>query len=109
MNSVAAQQGLPLFTADVSQAFLRDLTFEKTANMNIEVQRDVQVTVLPGSTHLLQRLPGVGDFDPSTEVLRTLRCGLGLKDAQRPYVAQRHSHSIGPNSYLCSHSLDPNS
>ena len=31
VNSVAAQQGWPLFTADVSQAFLRGLTFEQAA------------------------------------------------------------------------------
>ena len=31
MNSVAAQYGRPLFTADVSQTFLRGVTFEQAA------------------------------------------------------------------------------
>ena len=33
VNSVAAQQGWPLFTADVSQAFPRGLAFEQAAQM----------------------------------------------------------------------------
>ena len=83
VNSVAAQFRWPLFTADVSQAFLRGLTFEQAAQMKDEVRRDVQFTVPPGSTHLLKKLPGFGDFNPLTEVLRMLRCGFGLKDAPR--------------------------
>ena len=83
VNSVAAQQGWPLFTADVSQAFLRGLTFEQAAQMKDEVRRDVQFTVPPGSMHILQQLPGFEDFNPLTEVLRMLRCGFGLKDAPR--------------------------
>ena len=73
----------PLFTADVSQAFLRGLTFEQAAQMKDEVQRDVQFTVPPGSMHLLKKLPGFSDFHPLIEVLRMLRCGFGLKDAPR--------------------------
>ena len=45
VNTVAAQKGLPLFTADVSQAFLRGLTFEQEAQMKDDVQRDVHFTV----------------------------------------------------------------
>ena len=52
VNSVAAQQGWTLFTADVSQAFLRGLTFEQAAKMKDEVQRDVQFTVPPGSLYI---------------------------------------------------------
>ena len=83
VKSVAAQYRWELFTADVSQAFLRGLTFELAAQMKDEVQRDVQFTVPPGSTHLLKKLPGFADFNPLTEVLRMLRCGFGLKDAPR--------------------------
>ena len=83
VNSVAAQYQLPLFTADVSQAFLRGLTFEQAAQMKDEVQRDVQFTVPPGSIPVLQKLPGFENFNPVTEVLRMLRCGFGLKDAPR--------------------------
>ena len=83
VNSVAVQHGWPLFCADVSQAFLRGLTFEQAAKLKDEVQRDVQFTVPPGSVPILQRLPGFNDFNPVTEVLRMLRCGFGLKDAPR--------------------------
>ena len=83
VNSVAAQYGWPLFIADVSQAFLRGLTFEQAAQLKDEVQRDVQFTVPPGSVNILKRLPGYADFNPLTEVLRMLRCGFGLKDAPR--------------------------
>ena len=83
VNSPAAQYRWPLLTADVSQAFVRGLTFEQAAQMKDEVQRDVQFTVPLGSTQLLQQLPGFGDFNPLTEVLRMLRCGFGLKDAPR--------------------------
>ena len=83
VNSVAAQHRWPLFTADVSQAFLRGLTFEQAAQLKDEVQRDVQFTVPPGSVNILKKLPGYSDFSPLTEVLRMLRCGFGLKDAPR--------------------------
>ena len=39
VNSVAAQRGLTLFTADAPQAFLRGLTFEQAARTKDEVQR----------------------------------------------------------------------
>ena len=80
---MAAQHSWPLFTADVSQAFLRGLTFEQAAELKDEVRRDVQFTVPPGSVNILRRLPGYGDFNPMKEVLRMLRCGFGLKDAPR--------------------------
>ena len=83
MNSIAVQHGWPLFVADVSQAFLRGLTFEQAAQMKDEVQRNVQFTVPAGSVPILQQLPGFSDFNPVTEVLRMLRCGFGLKDAPR--------------------------
>ena len=79
VNSVAAQHQWPLFTADVSQAFLRGLTFEQAAQMKDEVQRDVQFTVPLGSTHHLKKLPGLSDFNPLAEVLRMIRCGIWPK------------------------------
>ena len=83
VNSVAAQNRWEIFTADVSQAFLRGLTFEQTAQMKDEVRREVQFTVPPGSAELLKKLPGYENFNAMLEVLRLLRCGFGLKDAPR--------------------------
>ena len=83
MNSEAVQHGWTIFTADVSQAFLRGMTFQEAAKLQGESQRDVQFVVPPGSVPLLQQLPGFSDFDASIEVLQMLRCGFGLKDAPR--------------------------
>ena len=51
VNSVAAQQRWPLFTAHDSQASLRGLTFEQAAHMKDEVRRDVQFAVPPEPAH----------------------------------------------------------
>ena len=72
VNSVAFQHVWPLFVADVPQAFLRGLTFEQAAKQMVEVQRDVQFTVLPGSVPILQPLPGFNDFTPVTCTIRDI-------------------------------------
>ena len=83
VNSVAVQRGWLLFTADVSQAFLRGLTFKEAAQIKDEVHRSIQFTMPPGSVPILQRIPGYGDFNAIAEVLEMLRCGFGLKYAPR--------------------------
>ena len=83
VNQVTAQRKWRLFSADISQAFLRGLTFEQVAAMDGEVKRKVQFTMPPGSIPVLRQLEGYEDFNPVTEVLLLLRCGFGLKDAPR--------------------------
>ena len=83
VNSVAAQKGWTIFTADVSQAFLGGLTFEQAAQIKGEVQRQVQFKVPPGIVAVLKQLSGYEDYDPMTEVLNMLRCAFGVKDAPR--------------------------
>ena len=97
INSVAAQYRWRIFSADVSQAFLRGLTFKVAAEIKDEVQRDVQFTVPPGSAAILKMLPGYETFDPLNEVIRMLRCGFGLKDAPRLWhkVLRVHLISLG--------------
>lgn len=97
MNSVAAQYQWPLFTAGVSKAFLRGLTFEQAAQMTYEVQRDVWFTLPPGSTQLFNKLLGLTGFNPFTEVLRMLRCGIWLNDAPRLWskVPRRVLQALG--------------
>ena len=58
INSVAARSHWHIFSADVSQAFIRGLTFKEAAEMKDEVRRDVQFTVPPGSAAILKMLPG---------------------------------------------------
>ena len=72
-----------LLSADISQAFLRGLSFEQIDKMEGEVHREVQLTVPPGSVPVLRQLPGYETFDPTCEVLSMLRGGFGLKDAPR--------------------------
>lgn len=83
VNSIAVQKGWELFSADVSQAFLRGLTLDEAATQQCEVSRTIQFAVPPGCLLIFQQLPGFEDFNPLTEVLNMLRCGFGLKDAPR--------------------------
>ena len=63
VNSVTAQNRWEIFTADVSQAFLRGLTFEQTAQMKDEVRR--------GSVHSATRQRGHAE---EASRLRELQC-----------------------------------
>eukprot|EP00974_Lingulodinium_polyedra_P129602 11210679-Lingulodinium_polyedra.AAC.1 len=67
VNWVAVQYGWSIFTADVSQAFLRGLTFKQVSELPGEVNRDVQFTVPPGAIPILRCLPGFANFDGLTE------------------------------------------
>ena len=83
MNMICAQKKWTLFSADISQAFLRGLTFEEIKELDGEIKREVQITLPPGSIPVLRQIKGFEDFDPHTEVLGLLRGGFGLKDATR--------------------------
>ena len=97
MNIVAVQKQWELFTADVSQAFLRGLTFADAAKLKDEVHRSDQFSMPPGSEGILNQLPGYSDFDGHREVLEMLRCGFGLKDAPRLWnkVLKQLLHDLG--------------
>ena len=83
VNMICAQKKWTLFSADISQAFLRGLTFEEIKELDGEIKREVQITLPPGSIPVLRQIKGYEDFDPHTEVLGLLRGGFGLKDAPR--------------------------
>ena len=83
VNMMCAQKRWTLFSADISQAFLRGLTFEQIEQMEGEIHREVQMTLPPGSVQVLRQIEGYEDFNEVTEVLRMLRGGFGLKDAPR--------------------------
>lgn len=68
---------------DISQAFLRSITFEQIEKKDGEIRREVQLTLPPGSIPVLWNIPGYETFDSGKEVLRMLRGGFGLKDAPR--------------------------
>ena len=97
--STAVKRGWPLFSADVSQAFLRGMTFEDLANIPGEAVRKVQMRLPPGSVALLRRFEGYEDFDPLCEVLELLRPGFGLVDAPRLWGLE-FTHALKENAFV---------
>ncbi len=83
VNSVAVQKGWHLFTADVSQAFLRGLTLAQAAELKYKVHRSIKFTMPLGRVPMLQQLLGYDDFNPRSEMLEMLPCGVGIKGARR--------------------------
>ena len=82
--AISVQQGWPLKSADVSEAFLRGLSFEELHRSGVDKElREVQLLLPPGSLELIRSVPGLESFDPETEVLHLLKPGFGLKDAPR--------------------------
>ena len=83
VNIVAATKRWLLWSLDVSQAFLKGLTFEEVSQMTGTPLRSVQLTLPKGAAAILQKLPGYEKFDPLVQVLDMVRPGFGLKDAPR--------------------------
>ena len=83
---VAVQQGWDLWSAVISEAFLRGLTFEELHKDGVNELRRVELELPPGGEQLLRLVPGYGDFNPLTEVLVMLKPGFGLKDAPRLWL-----------------------
>ena len=82
--AIAVQFSWPIYSADISEAFLRGLSFEELhASGEDAVLRSVQLELPAGSVELLRTLPGMSDFDPQVECLNMLKPGFGLKDAPR--------------------------
>ena len=80
----AVQFDWELVSADVSEAFLRGLTFEELHKSGEDkTLRNVQMLIPPGSEELLRTLPGFEDFSAQSECLRMKKPGFGLKDAPR--------------------------
>ena len=73
-----------LVSADVSEAFLRGMTFKELFDEGHDKElRKVQLTLPPGAVELLRTLPGMEEFSEETEVLFLKKPGFGLKDAPR--------------------------
>eukprot|EP00435_Cladocopium_sp_Y103_P051132 s594_g15.t1 len=83
--TIAVQRKWALWSADISEAFLRGLTFRELHEEGGEL-REVQISLPPGGEHLLRTIQGYSDFDPSDEVLVMLKPGFGLKDAPRLWL-----------------------
>eukprot|EP00973_Karenia_brevis_P011627 1573418-Karenia_brevis.AAC.1 len=57
VNAVAAQRSWTLFSADITQAFLRGMSFEKIDRLDGEIHREVQMTLPHGSVPVLRDFP----------------------------------------------------
>ena len=80
--AVAVQQGWELWSADISEAFLRGLTFEELRESGGQF-RDVQIPLPPGGEFFLRAIEGYEDFGAATEILVLAKPGFGLRDAPR--------------------------
>ena len=85
INSVSVQRCWPLFTSDVSSAFLRGLTFEEIAKMSGADVRQVAFTPPKDSERYFNELPGMSSFDHVKQVLNLLKPAYGLKDAPKAW------------------------
>ena len=83
--TVAAQRRWNLWSADISEAFLRGLSFDELHQESGEL-RQVEISLPPGGEHLLRAISGCEDFDPTCEVLALLKPGFGFKDAPRLWL-----------------------
>ena len=82
--AIATQQGWSLISADVSEAFLRGLTYDELLESGEQTtRRSVQLALPPGTADLLRSLLGMSDFCEQSEVLYLRKPGFGLKDAPR--------------------------
>ena len=78
--SVAAQYGWELWSADVSMAFLRGLTFKEIAKLSDTPVRAIQFDLPPGANFILRQFNGFQDFDHIQETLDMTKPGIGTKD-----------------------------
>ena len=80
---VATPQSWSLLSADVSEAFLRGITFEQLHQLDkSQPLRIVEIPLPPGTEQLVQALPGMEGYNPFTpNAWALLKPGFGLKDA----------------------------
>ena len=59
------------------------MTFDELSKLTGETLRSVEFDISPQDVHLVRRLPGLENFDPSTDTLVMTKAIYGLKDAPR--------------------------
>lgn len=94
----ATQMRWPLLSADISEAFLRGLTYDELhADGEQNTRRSVQLVLPPGTIELLRTLPDMADFDEEKELLFLRKPGFGLRDAPRLWglALQRVLRTLG--------------
>ena len=84
--AVAVENGWAIAAADVSEAFLRGLSFEEVSRLTGQPLRSVQLQLPDGAGEIIRDIPGLCGMDFSTEVLNRLKRGYGLRDAPRLWM-----------------------
>jgi len=80
-----------ILTWDVSNAFLRGMSFEELAQLTGETLREVQFEVPEAYRHFFEALPVCKGINWSTHALRCLKAIYGLKDAPRAWRLKLHA------------------
>ena len=81
---LSVQINWSLLSLDVSEAFLRGITFQELHEEDpSKPMRSVQLKIPPGSVELFRALEGMEDFNEHEEALEMLKPGFGLKHAPR--------------------------
>ena len=89
-SQIAQHDDYIMFSADVSQAFAKGLTFEELARLTGQPLRAVEFDLSAADVELLRELPGYSDFDPTRETLAMIKPIYGLKDAPRAWRKKLH-------------------
>ena len=79
INQHAAQCEYELFSMDISVAFLKGMTYAKISQVTGDPLRSVQFDFPAKDAWLLQKLPGMLDFNYHTEVLGLVKALLGIE------------------------------
>ena len=95
--ATAAQSGWPMASMDISQAFLKGLTFDEVQKIKGGPKRVVSMSlprarrdIEPSGSALIRQLDGFKDFNDATEVLEMLKGGFGLIDAPNLFTSRVH-------------------
>ena len=82
---IAVQHGWQLWVSDISTAFLRGMTFQELSELTQSEIRDVAFTPPKGWEKYFTELPGMSQYNFSTEALKLLKAVYGLRDAPRAW------------------------
>ena len=81
----AAIRKWPICTTDISKAFLQGVTYEELGRLRGEPIREVSFYLPHNCVPILKQVPGIEDFDESSEALHCDKPGTGLVDAPRAF------------------------
>ena len=87
---VAEDQGLILFSFDVSQAFAKGLSFKELSKLTGTGCRAVKFDVPKQDLGCLKQINGFETFNPLIAILAVIKPMYGFKDAPRAWRKKLH-------------------